>query len=375
MRASAAVSYLHPAMRAAEPDRDALHARQPRALRGHARGRGRGEPARRGAGAARRARGDPLRRRLQLAAAADALRRRPGRAPDDARDRGRCSTSRRWGRTSATTPPRYARLDHARAREPAAGARAGGDGGVRGLPDRALRLQPGRVRRLRPRRRGRRGARHPVPRRPDPDRRRGHGRPAGARRLGLALPAHGREPRLGAARLHRPDREADRPQRLLRGRGRHGADDRRRCAWRRRSAPSRRCKPYCAEPFTGPADDSDDALRAHIAAHHLRDLPPGRHLRDRLGRRRRAAGRGPRGAARGRRLGDADRAARQHQRPDDRGRRARRRPDPPRQSRGRRGERPLRPASLRFRATSPGRRPGRGRCRRPRGRRGSRPRR
>jgi choline dehydrogenase len=25
-------------------------------------------------------------------------------------------------------------------------------------------------------------------------------------------------------------------------------------------------KPYCAEPFTGPVGDSDDALRAHIAA-------------------------------------------------------------------------------------------------------------
>ncbi len=77
-----------PGERASEPDRDALHARQPRALRGQARGRGRGEPARSGAGAACRARGDPLRRRLQLTAAADALRGRPGRAPDDARSRG-----------------------------------------------------------------------------------------------------------------------------------------------------------------------------------------------------------------------------------------------------------------------------------------------
>ena len=36
MRASAAVAYLHPADGAAEPDRDALHARQPGPLRGHA---------------------------------------------------------------------------------------------------------------------------------------------------------------------------------------------------------------------------------------------------------------------------------------------------------------------------------------------------
>ena len=90
------------------------------------------------------------------------------------------------------------------------------------------------------------------------------------------------QPRLGAARLQRPDREADRPQRLLRGRGGHAADDRRRCAWRRRSAPSRRCSPTAREPFTVPAGDSDDALRAHVAAHHVPDLPPGRHLRDRL---------------------------------------------------------------------------------------------
>ena len=87
------------------------------------------------------------------------------------------------------------------------------------------------------------------------------------------------------------------------------------------------CEPYCAEPFTVPAGDSDEALRAHVAAHHLPDLPPGRHLRDGLGGRRRAAGRGARGRARRRLLGDADGAARQHQRAGDRARRARRRPD------------------------------------------------
>ena len=79
---------------AAEPDRDAVHARQPGALRGHARGRRRGQPARRGPGAASRARGDPLRRRLQLAAAADALRGRPRRAPGDARNRAAARPAR-----------------------------------------------------------------------------------------------------------------------------------------------------------------------------------------------------------------------------------------------------------------------------------------
>ena len=59
----------------------------------------------------------------------------------------------------------------------------------------------------------------------------------------------------------------------------------------RRSAPSRRCAPYCAEPL----HRARRRLRRRAARarrpHHLRDLPPGRHLRDRLGRRRRPAGR------------------------------------------------------------------------------------
>ena len=49
----------------------------------------------------------------------------------------------------------------------------------------------------------------------DPHRRRGPGRSRGARHLDLALPADAREPRLGAARLQRPDRAPDHPQRLL----------------------------------------------------------------------------------------------------------------------------------------------------------------
>ena len=61
--------------------------------------------------------------------------------------------------------------------------------------------------------------------------------------------------------------------------------------------------------------------------HDVPDLPPGRHLRDRLGARCRAAGRGAGGRAGRRLLGDADRAARQHQRAGDRAGRACRRPD------------------------------------------------
>src|SRR6059058_3985091 len=73
---------------AAQSRCQALHARAARALRGDARGRRGGAAARRDAAAARRARGDPVRRRLQLAAASHALRGRPRRTPPDARNRG-----------------------------------------------------------------------------------------------------------------------------------------------------------------------------------------------------------------------------------------------------------------------------------------------
>ena len=164
MRASAAVSYLHPAME--RPNLTVMpYMHVNRVLFEGTRAVGRrGEPARPGPGAARRARGDPLRRRLQLAAAADALRGRPGRTPDDAGNRGAARPAR--GRREPQRPPRrLQRLDDARAGEPAARARAGGAGGVRGLPDRAVRLQLRRGRRLRPGRERRRGARRPVPRR------------------------------------------------------------------------------------------------------------------------------------------------------------------------------------------------------------------
>ncbi len=106
------------------------------------------------------------------------------------------------GRREPQRPRRHLqRLDDAGAGEPAAGAGAGGAGGVHRLPDRPLRLQPGRVGRLRPGRAGAAGAGRPVPRRPGPDRRRGHGRPARPRRLGLPLPA---DARAAAARSGSP---------------------------------------------------------------------------------------------------------------------------------------------------------------------------
>ena len=226
---------------AAEPDRDALHARQPRALRGHARGRRRGEPARPGPGAAGRARGDPLRRHLQLAAAADALRRRPGRAPGDARDRAAARPAG-GGREPQRPPVATTKSGPRPSQRACCGARAGGAGGVRGPRRRARSLRtwprpaasPGSSA----------GAEAPdiaVPRRPVPHRRRGHGRPPGARSLGLPLPA---DPGRAAARFGSPPTTRPRSRssatastprrRTWRGRSR-------RCGWPRRSAPSRRC--------------------------------------------------------------------------------------------------------------------------------------
>ena len=88
MRASTSVSLSAPGDGAAEPHRGALHPSPPGPVRGQPGDRGRGLATRAAPGAHGRARGDPLRRLLQLATASDALRGRPGRAPDDAGSRG-----------------------------------------------------------------------------------------------------------------------------------------------------------------------------------------------------------------------------------------------------------------------------------------------
>ena len=264
MRASAAVAYLHPAIGAAEPDRDALHAREPGPVRGHPRGRGRGEPARPGPGAAGRARGDPLRRRLQLAAAADALRRRPGRAPGDARDRGAARPA--GGRREPQRPRRrLRRLDHARSRRaccwrwsrrrwrsstasqtgPFASnlAEAGGfarveDGAA--APDVQFHVAPVQI----------------------VDEGMGDPHAHGVWVSPCLLTPESR----GSVRLASNDPTA---KPIVRNDFYAAEDDcrgwSRRCGWRRRSARSRRCAPYCAERFTTPAGDSDDDLRAHVA--------------------------------------------------------------------------------------------------------------
>ena len=77
----------------------------------------------------------------------------------------------------------------------------------------------------------------------------------------------------------------------------HGAGDRRAGAAEGGRARRRtRC----------PTSDSDEDILDFIRAQRADRLPPDLHLRDRLGRRRRAARAGRRGPARGRRLGDAD---------------------------------------------------------------------
>ena len=90
---------------------------------------------------------------------------------------------------------------------------------------------------------------------------------------------------------------------------------------------SRRCGPTAPSRFNVPDGDSDEALRAHVARttfaiyHPVGTCAIGSVVDAEL------RVNGPRGAARRRRLGDADGPARQHQRADDRDRRARRRPD------------------------------------------------
>ena len=121
-----AVAYLHPAMARANLTVMARHACAAGAVRGDARGRRAGEPSRAGARAAGRARGDPVWRRLQLAATADALGGRAGGAPEGVRDRGAARPAGGW--REPLRPRRHGTaVDDARARDRS----AGGAGGAR----------------------------------------------------------------------------------------------------------------------------------------------------------------------------------------------------------------------------------------------------
>jgi choline dehydrogenase len=77
MRCSTAVAYLHPALPRPEPHADPDGARDARAVRRQPRERRRGRGRRGADRAAGRSRGDPVRGRVPVAAAADAVRHRP----------------------------------------------------------------------------------------------------------------------------------------------------------------------------------------------------------------------------------------------------------------------------------------------------------
>ena len=160
--AATAVAYLHPAVRSAATSTVLTDLRVHRILFEGARAVGVEASAQRAArDDPRRARGDPLRRRLPLAAAADAVRRRArGRPRADA---GRVlPTTCRSATTCRTTcmPSFVVFTDEGSliSRRDAGGARA-----VRGRGPRADHLQRRRRRRVRPHPRRPRRPRRPVP--------------------------------------------------------------------------------------------------------------------------------------------------------------------------------------------------------------------
>ena len=129
MRCSTAVAYLHPALPRPNLDADAAGFVHPRAIRRHARVRRGGGRQWRAGRAARQPRGHPVRRRLPVAATADALRRRPGRRARRARHRRAPRPA--GGRRQPAGPPQ--RGDHPLHRRPDH-ARDGRDGGERRAP-------------------------------------------------------------------------------------------------------------------------------------------------------------------------------------------------------------------------------------------------
>ena len=117
-----------------------------------------------GARRARRARGDPVGGRVQLAADPDAVGHRPGRAPPGGRRARRPRAARR--RAQPPGPP-VPHDDVGDVRHPLAlqGRRPEEPGRVAPAPLRSAVLDRRRVRRLRPHPPGPAGGRHPVPRR------------------------------------------------------------------------------------------------------------------------------------------------------------------------------------------------------------------
>ncbi len=293
MRCSAAVAYVHPAL--ARPNLEVIVGRAGAAgaPRRHARG-GRGDRAPRGRGAAaRRARGHRQRRRVRVAAGAHALGHRPRRRARAARHRG---GDRPPGRPRAAGPPDGAAELADRRGVPADGRHAGQRGAPALRGARAADVQRRRGGRVPAYPRRPRRTRRGVPFRPGAVLRRGAGR-AARPRLRLRSDGHqADEPRARDAAHGRPGHEAADPATTTSPRPRTGRAWSRACGSRSRSrrsprcgrSPERRCS--CRSPArTGPA-----RVRPPGRADRL---PPDVHLRDRVGRRQRAARARRRGAA------------------------------------------------------------------------------
>src|ERR687898_366342 len=322
---------------AAEPDGRDARARALDPVRGRARRRRGRRAAVRDDRPPRGARGDRVRRLVQLAAAADALRprapRRAGRSAD--RGGGRAPGDRA---EPARPPERRRGLLDRRGDLAVRRAERGEPCAVRGRGARAAHLERGGGGRLHADLRRARRARRPVPFRAG-------ALPVGGARAGRRprlragrKRAEAEEPRVRGAREPRPDGEtADRAQ-LPRASGRRGVDGGRRADLHGdlRERPAGRGVHGHADRTAVEVRRGHRGARARAAADAL---PPGRNLPD---GRRPGCGRGPRAArarrqraAGGGRVRDSFHPARQHQRPCDRAGGASRRPDQGRGAGGR----------------------------------------
>ncbi|CAA9220049.1 MAG: Oxidoreductase, GMC family, partial [uncultured Blastococcus sp.] len=316
---------------APEPDRAHRRAHHPGAA-GERPGHRCGVPGgRAGAHRPRDARGRALRRRGELPAAADALGHRPGRPPARGRRRRRPRPARR-GRGPAGPPAGAGRVGRALGQIAVARGVALGLRAVVRRPARTADLEPGRGGAVQPLHPGAVRGRSADALPPGQVLEAGRGRPRRRRLHRRGRPGARALARHGAAEVGRPVVVTGHRRRLPHRRAgprrpglRRGAGPRHRLGGPARRGAGRGVVPgrRGARPRGAPG----------LGAGHARvAVPPGLLLPD---GHRRPGGRGPtaagarhRGSPGGRRLGDADAGARQHQRPDDHDRGAGRRPGP-----------------------------------------------
>ena len=345
----------------AEPDRPHRrpgHQGDHRERSGH---RGELSPPRRARVRPRQRRGHLVRRRDQQSSAADAVRRRPGRAPDrDGHRRGGGQPRRRREpqRPSGTAD----HLVHAAAPRPMGEGRPRGHAALAADPPRPADEQHGGVGWLRPLRARSVRAGPAAACAPGPVRQPGPGRPGPARDDGACRPGRRGQPGADQAAQRRSEAPSGHRSRLpVRRPGQPGAGGR---AEDGQGVRDGQADGGDLRQRAGPGRARTVRYRARRVRPDQRGdpLPSGRHLRDgrRLAVEQRARSRAPgpwrHRAAGSRRIGDAGRAAREHQRAHDRDRRARRRPhrrpgaagrDRPRRPRRRHGDRlpPIPPLS------------------------------